>query len=36
LLVWDKDSYIRRFLALFPRIYVLHICSSLPDLFTTS
>jgi hypothetical protein len=38
LLVWDKESYTDRFLALLPCTCVLqpHIISSLPDLFATS
>jgi hypothetical protein len=38
LLVWDKDSYTERFLALLPCMHLCiatHIGSSLPDLFTT-
>jgi hypothetical protein len=38
LLVWDKDSYTKRFLALLPCTCVLQptLVASLPDLFTTS
>jgi hypothetical protein len=38
LLVWDKDSYTERLLALLPCYFCIetHIGSSLPDLFTSS
>jgi hypothetical protein len=37
LLIWDKDSYTKRFLALLPCTCIAtHIGSFLPDVFTTS